>query len=142
MAVSWETTSIEPQLLELARLRIAQLSTCAIELQVRYSTKGWAGIDESYVENLAQWPTHPLFTEKERAVIEYAEAVFVDPHGIPDSTIDLVRPLFDDGEFYHLSTALVQFAEFQRMLLLMGATDSSVEWSTSTVAKPLETAGR
>ena len=113
----WETT--DPQLLEVCRLRIAQLLRCDTELRVREER---AGLAEAKVAALAAYPSSPLFTDRERACLAYAERVCADAGGLTDDEVAAVRRHLSEAELVALTTALTVFESFQRALLLLGVT--------------------
>lgn len=85
----------DPRLLELARLRIAQLLDCAAELGVVTPGADLGGLTAS---DVASWPTAAGFDERDRAALAYCEQWVIDVAGMTD---DLVAPLRtalgDDG---------------------------------------------
>jgi alkylhydroperoxidase family enzyme len=80
----WTEGLLDPQLLELMRLRIAHLYGCAAELNIRYDAA--AGIEDKIAE-LPQWPTSPVFTDVERACLRVAEQFVIDAHEITDDDV-------------------------------------------------------
>jgi alkylhydroperoxidase family enzyme len=84
LAVFVERRLVDPVVLELCRLRLAQLLGCGSELAVRWQPAADAGLDEAKVAALALWPSHPSFTDGERACLTVAERFVLDPHGLTD----------------------------------------------------------
>ncbi len=113
----WQTS--DPQLLELCRLRMAQLLRCEVELRVR---EEWADLAEAKVLALATYPSSPLFTARERACLAYTERVCGDPGGLTDDEVAAVRQHLSEAQLVALTTALTVFEGFQRALLLLGVT--------------------
>jgi hypothetical protein len=73
LTVLWTTT--DPSLLDLARLRLAQLMGTRAEL---------AGVDTELLTELERWDSSPRFTERDRAALAYAEQYHYDHKGLTD----------------------------------------------------------
>ncbi|MFM7536906.1 MAG: carboxymuconolactone decarboxylase family protein [Acidimicrobiales bacterium] len=101
-AAAW--AAAEPRLLELARLRIAQLLGHPDELAGR--TVGAAGpvLDEDAVTALASWPSSGLFDGRDRAVLAFVEQYVLDVATVTDEQVaSLVEHLGAPGvsDFVH-----------------------------------------
>jgi alkylhydroperoxidase family enzyme len=59
------------------------------------------------VEALAQWRTSPLFDEREKAVLDYTEAM-TGLDGVSDEQAARLKPWFDDDALVEL-TGLIAF---------------------------------
>jgi alkylhydroperoxidase family enzyme len=86
----WTEQLLEPVLLELARLRAAQLLGCESEQMIRYDVARSAGLTEELVAALPRWPTSPMFTDAQRAVLAFTEQFVLDPHGVEHAQRDAV----------------------------------------------------
>ena len=73
---AWEV--VDPVLLELCRLRLAQLFGDTAELVVRTPAAVAAGLDESTIRELRGWPRSPQFGPRERACLAFCEQFFID----------------------------------------------------------------
>ena len=80
--------AIEAPLLELIRLRIAQILDAPVELERRSPAAVAAGLDETMVDDLSNWPTSPKFDERQRAVLSWSEQWVIDPEQITDEDAD------------------------------------------------------
>ncbi len=78
----WESS--DAVLLELCRLRMAELLGCSVALTFRNPKAAAAGLSEEKAEAVRHWPTSPLFTEQERAWLALAEQWLGDVNNIPD----------------------------------------------------------
>ena len=137
-AVFWRDRLVDPVVLELCRLRVAQLLGCASELQVRYEPAVSSGLAENPVlteemfDELAQWPTSEHFTDAHRAALAFAEQFVIDPQGIKGAVRDELRAHFALPEVVAITEALALFDGFIRFRLVLG-----VEGPTSlTVVDP------
>ena len=75
-AAAWQV--VDPVVLELCRLRLAQLFGDSAELAVRTPAAVAAGLDESTVLELSGWPRSPRFGPRQRACLAFCEQFFVD----------------------------------------------------------------
>ena len=139
-AVFWRDRLVDPVVLELCRLRVAQLLGCASELEVRYLPAIDGGLDESLVDRLPRWPDGAespdarspdarspgagpggvTFTDAQRAALAFAEQFVIDPHGIRGPIRDTLRAHFDLPEVVALTEALALFDGFMRFRMVLG----------------------
>ena len=80
-AAVWGQDQVEPEVLELCRLRIAQMLGADPSL-----TAPPVGVapDATLVAQLRQWPTADVFTERQRVALGFAEQLVVDAQGVND----------------------------------------------------------
>jgi alkylhydroperoxidase family enzyme len=77
----WSTT--DPELLELARARIAMLLRDPEAIERRPQAAPALPADK--MTSLADWPTSPLFSETERVALSFTERFVIDVAGIGDA---------------------------------------------------------
>jgi AhpD family alkylhydroperoxidase len=111
---------VDPVVLELCRLRVAQLLGCTPELATRTPEAVAAGLSEEQVEQLAAWPSAPCFDAPQRAALAFAEQFVIDPHGIAGPIRDELRAHFALPDVVALTEALALFDGFQRLQLVLG----------------------
>ena len=116
----WRETKVDPVLLELCRLRIAQLLRCEAELAVRQVAARQAGLSEEKIASLSRYPDSPLYSERERACLAYAEQLVADHLGLTDEEVAAVKAHLTDGEFVGLTIAVIYFEAFARFCLVLG----------------------
>jgi alkylhydroperoxidase family enzyme len=134
-AVFWRDRLVDPVVLELCRLRVAQLLGCASEQEVRYGPTEADGpgapfVDAVMVDALAQWPTAEPFTDAQRAALAFAEQFVIDPQGIKGPIRDELRRHYELPEVVALTEALALFDGFTRFRLVLGVDGST---GTATV---------
>jgi alkylhydroperoxidase family enzyme len=115
----WTGTDLEPALLELCRLRTAQLLRCSSELGAR-EERAAAGLHEDKIAALSRYQISPLFTERERACLAYAERVVADPSGITTEELTGLRAYLSDAERVGLTLAITLFEGLARGSLMLG----------------------
>lgn len=95
-----------PDILELARLRIAMMLGCEAEFATR--TDG-IEVDERKVRELGAWRDSPLFTPAERACLALVEQFVVYVPGVTDEMTAAVLEHLDAKQLYSFVTALYVF---------------------------------
>jgi len=113
----WSQDQLEPELLELCRLRIAQMLEAdeqATEPPVRVV------LDPVFVAQLRQWPTSDAFTERQRVCLGFAEQLVVDAQGVSDAYAASVIAAIGDGGFLVLTYACGFFETTQRASIVLG----------------------
>lgn len=115
----WWSGAIDPVLLELCRLRIAQLHGCPAETALRYAAARTAGLDEAKIAALAQWSSHPAYSPRERACLGFAEQFVADPHAISDADAAAVTAHLTPPEMIAFTEALAVFDGFTRFRVLL-----------------------
>jgi alkylhydroperoxidase family enzyme len=139
-ALFWERSLLDPVLLELCRLRIAQLHGCAPELRVRYRPALEAGLGEEKIAKLPRAGSAPEFSAAERAAIAFAELFASDPHAITDADAAAVVAELGDAGLVALAEALALFDGFCRFRMMLGVEpppDSPLVVAAPTAGGPL-----
>jgi alkylhydroperoxidase family enzyme len=101
--------SFDPVLMELVRLRAAQLLGVEGELVRRTPAALAAGLDETLVSELPQWPSSPRFDTRTRAAIGWSEQWILDVRGITDADAARLQELFAPDELAALTMAVAVF---------------------------------
>ncbi|MBU3866462.1 carboxymuconolactone decarboxylase family protein [Streptomyces sp. 4503] len=90
---------VEPELLELVRIRASQLNGCAFCLDMHTKDARAQGESEQRMHTLGAWRETPFFTERERAALALAEAVTSVQDGqVPDEVYAAAREVFDEPQ--------------------------------------------
>jgi len=134
MATVWEQTELEPELLELARLRMATLTRCQVDAARRYRTAAWSGIAEERVARLPSWPTDASFSARERRALRYAEEFALEPASVTEDCWAGLDAEFGAEETVQLTMSFAVLVEFQRFCLAAGVDDISIRWSPTVEA--------
>lgn len=97
-------SALEKSLTELVRLRASQINGCAYCVDMHTSDARKAGETERRLATVVVWRETPFFTERERAALEWTEAVTLVSHEhVPDAVWQAVRPHFSDEELVDLT---------------------------------------
>jgi alkylhydroperoxidase family enzyme len=105
---------VDPILVELCRIRIAQLVESAFDLSLRYGPAQTAGLTEGKIAALSQYPDSDLFSEKERAALEFTEQFVIQSSTISDDDVARVQAHLTAEEFIYLTKALGAMDQFAR----------------------------
>ena len=117
-AAVWGQDVVEPELLELCRLRIAQmLGADATATQPSVAVR----LGPDLVAQLRQWPTSDAFTERHQVGLGFAEQLVVDAQGVSDEQAASVIACLGDGGFLVLTYACGFFETTQRASIVLGA---------------------
>src|SRR6476659_9556111 len=91
--------SLGNTLIDLVNIRASQINGCAFCLDMHVKEAKIHGEQELRLYHVAIWRESPLFSEKERAALEWTEAVTkLSPHGIPDDLYGRVREHLSERE--------------------------------------------
>ena len=97
---SFETHKhLEPSLLNLIDIRASQINGCAYCLDMHTKDARAAGETEQRIYTLDAWRETPFFTDRERAALEWTEAVtLVSDTRVPDDVYERVKKQFKEEE--------------------------------------------
>lgn len=79
------------------------------------------GLTEDKIARLAEYIQDPLFTERERLALEYAEKMARDHTSLGDDFFRRLRTAFSDPEIVELGMAIGQYIGFGRLLHVLEA---------------------
>ncbi len=99
---------IEPALRSLVTVRISQINWCDFCVDINSATVLKRGVAEAKLAALSAYPNSDLFTGREKAALDYAEAVTRSERQTDQVQIDHLRRYFDDDAIIEL-TALIAF---------------------------------
>lgn len=103
-------------LLELVRLRCSQINHCAFCIDMHWKDARAAGETEQRLYGLNAWRESPYYSDRERAALEWAEALTVITDGfVPDRVYDIARTHFSEKELVDLSMAIVAINGWNRL---------------------------
>ncbi len=109
----WTQPHLPAQILELCRLRLAQLHQCTVELQ-RHDCE----LPAEQRTNLAHWNTHSSFSSAERACLAFTEVYAMDAQALTDEHAAAIKSHFGDAGLVLLVEALGILDGMTRLSLL------------------------
>ena len=116
----WDPDLVDPSLLELCRLRIAQLVGCDAELAVRHDEARATGLTEAKIDELRQWPTSSHYSDGDRVVLNFAEKFVIDASSVDDDDCAALRAHLSDPAIAALTTAVALFDAMARFQVALG----------------------
>jgi AhpD family alkylhydroperoxidase len=113
-----ETSGLEQPLLELVKIRTSQINGCAYCLDMHTKDARALGETEQRIYALSAWRETPFFSDRERAALEWAEALArISVDQVPDSVYDAVAPHFSEQELVALTFAAVAINSWNRLAI-------------------------
>jgi uncharacterized peroxidase-related enzyme len=107
-AIDRRASPVEPALRSLVTVRVSQINHCPFCVDLNSATLIRRGADPEKVEALDHWRESPLFIDRERAALDYAEAMTLSQSGVDDALVERLRAHFDDDAIVEL-TGLIAF---------------------------------
>lgn len=109
---------VEPELLELIRIRASQINGCAFCLDMHTKDARAAGETEQRVYALNAWRETPFFTGRERAALALTEAVTLVHDGrVPDAVYAEAAEVFDETQIAALIWAATVINAYNRIAI-------------------------
>jgi AhpD family alkylhydroperoxidase len=117
-----ERSGLERSLLALVQVRGSQINGCAYCLDMHTKDARALGETEQRLYALNAWRETPFFSERERAALEFTEAItrVADTH-VPDDVYERVRQYFDERELVALTFAAVSINAWNRLAITFRA---------------------
>ncbi|HEX4135827.1 MAG TPA: carboxymuconolactone decarboxylase family protein [Bryobacteraceae bacterium] len=117
-----QSSGLEPSLRELVKTRASQINGCAYCIDMHTKDARAAGETEQRLYALNAWRETPFFTERERAALEWTEAItlIADDHA-PEELFFRVRQYFGEEELVNLTLAIVAINGWNRMAIAFGS---------------------
>lgn len=107
---------LEAKLRHLVDIRASQINGCAFCVDMHVKEARIDGESELRLHHVAIWWESPLFSERERAALAWAEIVTrLPPAGIPDAAYDRVRSHFSEKEVADLTFAITVINVWNRL---------------------------
>jgi len=111
-------SGLEPSLRELIKTRASQINGCAYCIDMHTKDARAAGETEQRFYALNAWRETAFFTDRERAALEWTEAITLirDGHA-PDDVFFNVRQFFSEEELVNLTLAIVTINGWNRLAI-------------------------
>lgn len=111
-------SGLEPTLLELIKLRVSQINGCAFCIDMHFREATAKGEKSERLYLLDAWRESPVYTDRERAALEWAESVtLVSETHVPDDVFQQARKHFDETELVNLTLAVVAINGWNRFAI-------------------------
>ncbi|WP_196895972.1 carboxymuconolactone decarboxylase family protein [Aureivirga marina] len=108
-------STLSISLLELIRLRISQINKCAYCVDMHYKELKAMGETELRLSTLCVWEETEIFTEKEKATLEFAELV-TKVEKIPEILFEKLLSFYTKEEISILTLSCTQINTWNRLM--------------------------
>ena len=104
------------EIAHLVTLRASQINGCAFCVDMHVKEARIHGERELRLHHVVVWRESPLFSPRERAVLEWTEALTqLSPHGVSDEIYNRVREQLSEQELADLSFLIVAINGWNRL---------------------------
>jgi AhpD family alkylhydroperoxidase len=109
-------STLEATLVDIVNIRASQLNGCAFCVDMHVKEAKIHGERDLRVHHVAIWRESPLFTEKERAALEWTEALTrLSDKGISDALFEQTRAHFSEKELTDLTFVIASINAWNRL---------------------------
>ena len=98
--------TIEPKYKELAYLRASMVNGCEYCTRAHMASSKGSGVTAEQIAALPFYTRSPLFDEKEKATILYADRVTRGASGIRSPALQELRKFYDEGQIVELTLTI------------------------------------
>lgn len=117
------TSGLEEKLQDLIKLRVSQINGCAYCIDMHWKDLRALGENEQRLYGLDAWEESPYYSERERAALEWAEAVTRIGEGhVPDEVFERARTHFSEKELADLTLAVTAINAWNRVSIAFRVT--------------------
>jgi AhpD family alkylhydroperoxidase len=110
--------NMDRRLFELVKIRASQLNQCAYCLDMHTKDARRFGETEQRIYALSAWRETPFFTDRERAALEWTEAITRLSHAHPEEELRArLTRYFDEDEIVALTFAVVVINSWNRLVV-------------------------
>jgi alkylhydroperoxidase family enzyme len=97
---------IDGRLLSLINRRVATINGCEFWQDLNAAVSSELGVPDEKILALDEYATSPLYDERERAALEYADRMTITEEDVDDELFSLLRRFFDDDSLVELTAAI------------------------------------
>ncbi len=109
---------IDKSLLHMIKLRASQINGCAYCIDMHWKDARAAGESEQRLYGLDAWREAPYYTDRERAALQWTEALTNITHGhAPDAVYETARAHFSEKEIVDLTWAVAAINAWNRVAI-------------------------
>lgn len=111
-------SGLERPLYELVKTRASQINGCAYCIDMHTKDARAAGETEQRLYALSAWRETPFFSERERAALEWTEALtLISETDVPNALYEATRKHFDEKEMVALTMGIVAINGWNRLAI-------------------------
>ena len=120
-----QASGLDARLVELVKVRVSQINGCAFCLDMHTQDARALGETEQRLYGLQAWEEAPYYTPRERAALQWSEALTTLKDRVPDPVYDTVRAEFDERELMMLTLAIIAINSWNRLAISVRAVPGS-----------------
>jgi len=129
-------SSLDEKLKLLIVLRASQVNGCAYCIDMHWKDLRALGETEQRLYGLDAWRESPYYSDRERAALEWTEAVTLITKGhVPDEVYERVRQHFSEQELADLTLAVATINAWNRLAISARATAGNYRPMSRPVGK-------
>lgn len=118
LEVYLKNSGLEPELVELVKLRASQMNGCAYCIDMHTKDARTHGESEQRLYGVNAWRETPFYSERERAALTWAESVTnIGADHVPDEVYDRVKEQFTEKELVDLTLAVIAINSWNRLAI-------------------------
>ena len=111
------TSTVDPILLELIKMRASQINGCAFCLNMHSADARKIGETEQRLYLLNAWRETTLFTKEEEAVLALTEEITLISNHVSDETYNKAASFFDEKTLAQIIMAIVTINAWNRIAI-------------------------
>jgi AhpD family alkylhydroperoxidase len=111
-------STLPSALMFLVKIRVSQINGCGRCIDMHTKDARLEGESEQRLYLLSAWREAPIYSQRERAALAWAEAV-TEPNqgGVPDSVYEVARKEFDEQELLALTLGVIEINGWNRIVI-------------------------
>jgi alkylhydroperoxidase family enzyme len=111
----FERNHLDQRVHEAVRHVISLSTQCPVCLRYRPADMSAHGIDQTFYDEIPAYASSTIFSERERAAIEYADLFCRDHLAISDELLDRLKSHFTEVELFDLLVTVARHLGFSRL---------------------------
>jgi AhpD family alkylhydroperoxidase len=126
----------DQKLYHLVKMRASQINGCAYCIDMHSKDARADGETEQRLYELDAWRETPFYTDRERAALEWTEAVtLVSETHVPDDVYERVRQHFNEAELMNLTLAVIAINGWNRAAISFRAVPGTYQRQPAMAAR-------
>lgn len=119
--------AVDERLLQMLRLRVAQLNPCSYCLILHTEIAARIGIPPTVIAHLPSWRESTMFSASETAALAYCEALTNFDQVTFSASHDKLRTIFSERDVAEIAAVIINMNVWTRLKLAQGAVPSSAQ---------------
>ena len=100
-------SGLAPGIVHLVKIRASQINCCAYCVDMHVKEARRDGFGEQWMHMISVWRESPVFTDKERALLGWTEALtLISETRAPDEDFEAMKQHFSDEEIFKITVAI------------------------------------